>query len=195
MTPSTPEQRGESADWRNPWPIRGVAPGEATPSVGVDTLRDDGYRVSFDVEPIPEDADEFQDHLNNSAAVRMFNELRMAYVASRLAPDWPRHVRRSNLTVVVRELHVRYDSEGWMHERYIGATRITQRRGKAGIVEQALVETTTGRSLARAWLVQLLVSVDGVIEWPEWYWEMVAAVEGAPVPEVDAARVPWGPPT
>jgi hypothetical protein len=38
------------------------------------------------------------------------------------------------------------------------------------------------------------VSTDGVIEWPDWYWEMVATVEGEPTPEVEVARVPWGPP-
>ena len=142
-------KRGEFADWQNPWPIRGVVQGEPKLTAGAEALRAAGYRVLFDVEPVPEDADEYQDHLNNSAAVRMFNELRMAYVAARLAPDWPRHVRRSGLTVVVRELHVVYDSEGWMHERYVGAMRISQRRGKAGVVEQALVDAGTGRSLAR----------------------------------------------
>jgi acyl-CoA thioesterase FadM len=186
-------KRGEFADWQNPWPIRGVVQGEPKLTAGAEALREAGYRVLFDVEPVPEDADEFQDHLNNSAAVRMFNELRMAYVAARLAPDWPRHVRRGGLTVVVRELHVIYDSEGWMHERYVGAMRISQRRGKAGVVEQALVDADSGRSLARAWLVQLLVSTDGVIEWPDWYWETIATVEGSPIPEVEVARVPWGP--
>jgi len=192
MTPN-PDKRGEFADWKNPWPIRGVVQGEPKLTAGAEALRAAGYRVLFDVEPVPEDADEFQDHLNNSAAVRMFNELRMAYVAARLAPDWPRHVRRSSLTVVVRELHVAYDSEGWMHEHYVGAMRLAQRRGKAGVVEQALVEAGTGRSLARAWLVQLLVSADGAIEWPDWYWDMIATVEGGPTPDVDVARVPWGP--
>ena len=193
--PSTPDKRGEFADWKNPWPIRGVVQGEPKLTAGAEALRAAGYRVLFDVEPVPEDADEFQDHLNNSAAVRMFNELRMAYVAARLAPDWPRHVRRSGLTVVVRELHVAYDSEGWMHERYVGAMRLAQRRGKAGVLEQSLAEADTGRSLARAWLVQLLVSADGVIAWPDWYWEMIATVEGGPIPEVEVARVPWGPTT
>ncbi len=189
------ERRGQSADWTNPWPPRGIAQGDPQPSAGVDALTAEGYRVSFDVTPMPEDADEWQDHLNNSAVVRMFNELRMAYVAARLAPDWPRYVRRGSLAVVVRELHVQYDSEGWMHERYVGGTRISQRRGKAGIHEQHLVEATTGRSLAQAWLVQLLVGADGkVIDWPEWYWETIATVEGAPARELDGARQPWGPP-
>jgi len=85
MTPN-PDKRGEFADWKNPWPIRGVVQGEPKLTAGAEALRAAGYRVLFDVEPVPEDADEFQDHLNNSAAVRMFNELRMAYVAARLAP-------------------------------------------------------------------------------------------------------------
>jgi acyl-CoA thioesterase FadM len=188
------DRRGEGADWQNPWPPRGIVQGDPAPSAGVDALRADGYRVIFDVTPMPEDADEYQDHLNNSAAVRMFNELRMAYVAARLAPDWPRHVRRNNLAVVVRELHIAYDSEGWMHEKYVGGTRIAQHRGKAGIHEQHLVEATTGRSLARAWLAQLLVGADGVMQWPEWYWEKIAEVEGTPALVKDPARTPWGPP-
>jgi acyl-CoA thioesterase FadM len=124
----------------------------------------------------------------------MFNELRMAYVAARLAPDWPRYVRRGDLAVVVRELHVAFESEGWMSERYVGGTRISQHRGKAGVHEQRLVEAETGRPLARAWLVQLLVAKDGVIDWPDWYWEKIAEVEGVPALTADPVRTPWGPP-
>ena len=123
--------------------------GEAAPSAGVDALRAEGFRVLFDVESVPEDADRHQDHLNNGAPVRMFNELRMAYVAAHLAPDWPRFIRRSGRTVVVRELHVQYDTEGWLDEQFVGATRWAARRGKAGLVEQRLVEATTGAA-ARA---------------------------------------------
>jgi acyl-CoA thioesterase FadM len=174
----------------------GVRPEPVLASVGADALRADGYSVVFDVDPIDADRDEWQDHLNNTAVVRMLNELRMAYAAARLAPDWPRFVRRGGYTVVVRELHVRYDREGWVHERYVGGTRVAQRRGKAGIMEQALVEAETGASLAAAWLVQLLVGPDGrVVDWPDWYWGLVAGVEQRPVTVIDLApRVDWGPP-
>ena len=174
----------------------GVRPEPVLASAGVDALHAGGYSVVFDVDPVDADRDEWQDHLNNTAVVRMLNELRMAYVAARLAPDWPRFVRRGGYTVVVRELHVRYDREGWMHERYVGGTRVAQRRGKAGIMEQALVEAETGTSLAAAWLVQLLVGPDGrVVDWPDWYWELVADVELRPVTVIDpGSRVDWGPP-
>lgn len=174
----------------------GVRPEPVLASAGVDALHAGGYSVVFDVDPVDADRDEWQDHLNNTAVVRMLNELRMAYVAARLAPDWPRFVRRGGCTVVVRELHVRYDREGWMHERYVGGTRVAQRRGKAGIMEQALVEAETGTSLAAAWLVQLLVGPDGrVVDWPDWYWELVADVELRPVTVIDpGSRVDWGPP-
>jgi acyl-CoA thioesterase FadM len=190
------ERRGAAANWRNPWPVVGVRQGEPEPSVGVDTLHADGYRAVFDVEAIEADRDEYQDHLNNTAAVRMCNELRIAYVATHLAPDWPRYLRRGGLGVVVRELHFRYESEGWMHERYVGGTRFSQRRGKAAVIEQRLVEATTGRAFASAWGVQLVVRFEGgVVEWPEWFWEMVGEIEGRPIPVVDgAARTPWGPP-
>ncbi len=189
-------ERGRSADWRDPWPVVGVRRGDPEPSPGVAALRADGYRAVFDVDPVDADRDEYQDHLNNTAAVRMFNELRIAYVADRLAPDWPRYVRRNGLGVVVRELHVQYDSEGWMHERYAGATRYVQRRGKAAIVEQRLVEAATTRSFATASVVQLLVEFDGgVVEWPAFFWEMVAVVEEQPIPTVTGApRAQWRPP-
>jgi acyl-CoA thioesterase FadM len=158
----------------------------------VDALRGEGFALVLDVDPIPSDADLHQDHLNNHAAVRMFNELRIAYVASELAPDWPRFIRRSNSTVVVRELHVEYESEGWMHERYVGATRWSARRGKSGLVEQRIVEATTGRPLARAWVVQLLVGTDGVEPFPDWYWERLADVEGGPIRVLEPTRRDWG---
>jgi acyl-CoA thioesterase FadM len=189
-------RRGESADWTNVWPVVGVQRGDAAASPGADLLRSEGFRAVFDVEPVDADRDDYQDHLNNTAAVRMFNELRIAYVATFLAPDWVRYVRRSGHTVVVREMHALYESEGWMHERFVGGIRWAERRGKAGLVEQRLVETTTGRALARAWVVQLLVTPEGVAPFPEWFWDMVATVEGAPVPTAEgAARTPWGPPS
>jgi acyl-CoA thioesterase FadM len=190
------EPRGRDADWQNPWPVTGVRRGEPAPSQGAAALRADGFTVVFDVDPVDADRDEYQDHFNNTAAARMFNELRIAYVASRLAPRWPKFVRRERITVVVRELHVLYEREGWMHERYVGATRYVQRRGKAAIVEQRLVEATAATPLARAWVVQLLVGSDGrVTAWPPWFWEMLQEVQGAPVVPVDEAeRPPWGPP-
>jgi acyl-CoA thioesterase FadM len=157
-------------------------------------MRADGYRVVFDVETRPGDEDRYQDHLNNNAPVRMFNELRMAYVAGNLAPDWPRFVRRSGSTVVVRELHVQYETEGWMHERFVGGTAWRARRGKSVLIEQRLVEAETARPLASAWVVQLLVSPEGVAQFPAWAWDLIAEVEGAPVPEWPADRRPWGPP-
>lgn len=98
---------------------------------------------------------------------------------------------------MVRELHVQYDSEGWMHERYVGGSRVAQHRGKAGIMEQALVEAESARALAHAWVVQLLVGPDGkVTDWPDWYWPMIEAVEGRPIPTATiSARLPWGPPS
>jgi acyl-CoA thioesterase FadM len=192
--PKSPDARGKGADWQDPWPVRGIAPGEPKPSAGVDGLRAEGYVTVFDVAPVPEDADEYQDHLNNTAAVRMYNDLRVAYVAACFAPDWPRFVRRQGMTLVVRELHVAYDSEGWMHEQYVGATRVAQRRGKALILEQRLVEASSARSLSRAWVLQLLIGADGkVIEFPDLYFELAEKAQGAPVPQVAASRAEWGP--
>lgn len=182
-------------DWRDPWPVRGVGRGEPMPSVGADALRADGYRYVADVEAIEGDHDAWQRHLNNTAPTRMFNELRVAYVAANLAPDWPRHVRRGGLAVVVRELHVLYETEATVDEGFVGGTRVVRRQGKAGFMEQRLVEATAARPVARAWLVQLVVRDGAAAEWPPWYWEMVGRVEGHVISELaPAPRAAWGPP-
>ena len=188
--------RGQDADWRDPWPVQGVRRGDPEPSPGAAALTDDGFVACFDVETRAGDQDEYQDHLNNAAVARMFSELRTAYVAARFAPDWPRYVRRQALTVAVRELHVLYESEGWMHERYVGATRVAQSRGKAAVVEQRLVEASTARPLARAWALQLLVDADGgVTDWPSLFWDLVRDVQGSPAVRIaEPTRPPWGPP-
>jgi acyl-CoA thioesterase FadM len=180
---------------RDYWPARSVREGAPQPSAGVDALRADGYRYVADVEAIDADHDEWQDHLNNTAAVRMFNDLRMAYVAANLAPEWVGYLWKNDLSVVVRELHVQYESEGRISEGFVGATRISRRQGKAGFVEQRLVEAGDARPVARAWIVQLLVEGGRATDWPGWYWDRVAAVEGGAVPIVAAApRAPFGPP-
>jgi len=185
----------DSVDWRDPWPVVGVAQEPPASTPAVDGLYADGYRAVFTVDSITTDVDQHQAHLNNTAAVRIFSELRIAYVASRLAPDWPRHLRKEKLIVVVRELHVDYQSEAWPHETFIGATRLAFRRGKSVLIEQALVEATTARPVARAWVVQLLVGESGVERWPDFYWDLVTRSEGTPLPELPHARVPWGPVT
>ena len=183
----------EPIDQRDLWPVDGVSQTPPPSSAVVDQLHALGYRALFVVTPIASDEDKHQDHLNNSAAVRMFNELRIAYVASRLSPDWPRHLRRENLIVVVRELHVEYQSEAQGSERFIGATRLSFRRGKSVLIEQALVEIESGRPVARAWVVQLLLGPTGVQDWPDFYWDLVATSEGAPLVELADSRPSWGP--
>ena len=63
------------------------------------------------------------------------------------------------------------------------------RRGKAGIVEQRAGrgDERRGRS-PRAWFVQLLVAVEGVVDWPDWYWEMVAGGRGRTGPGRSTGR-------
>ena len=180
---------------RDLWPAASVEQGEPAASAGVDALRAEGFRYVADVTTIDADHDEWQDHLNNGAAVRMFNDLRMAYVATNLAPDWVAYIWKQQLSVVVRELHVQYESEGRISEGFVGGTRISRRQGKAGFIEQRLVEARDARPVARAWIVQLLVGDGRATDWPDWYWERVAGVEGAPVPIVEPTpRAPFGPP-
>ena len=131
-------------------------PGIETVSEGERVLRDDGYRFVVPVAPAPGDFDQ-QGHLNNAATVKLFNDLRIAYVRGEVGFEWVETLQRDALVVAARELHVLYESEGLPGESFVGGMRYVRREGKASVLEERIVEATTGRPVARAWVVQLLV--------------------------------------
>jgi hypothetical protein len=63
-------------------------------------------------------------------------------------------------------------------EHFVGGMKYVGREGKAAVLEQRIVEATTGRPLARAWVVQLLVQDGKVVDWPARYFARVAEIEG-----------------
>ena len=161
---------------------------------GADALRADGYRFVISIDTVPTDFDA-QGHLNNAATVRLFNDIRIHYVRGEVGAAWVEILRRDELVVAAREVHVLYESEGLPGEAFVGALRYVRREGKAAVLEQRLVEASTGRSVARAWVVQLLVQRGSVVEWPESYFSRVAGIEGREIPV--GPRRPaeeWGPP-
>lgn len=163
-------------------------------STGLDELEADGYRVVAPIETTPDDFDG-QGHLNNAATVRLFNHMRVGYVHGRIGSWWPEAIRANDFVIAAREVHVLYESEGMPGEEIVGGMKYVRREGKAAVLEQRIVEATTGRAIARAWVVQLLVQRGVVVEWPARYFERVAEIEGRAIPTRPrpAAR-PWGPP-
>jgi acyl-CoA thioesterase FadM len=157
-------------------------------------LAGDGYRFVAAVEPAPDDFDG-QGHLNNAATVRLFNDMRIAYVHGRVGPWWPEAIRANGYVIAARELHVLYESEGFPGESFVGGMKYVGREGKAAILEQRIVEAASGRALARAWVVQLLVQRGTVVEWPERYFTSVAEIEGREIPRRPREVRPWGPPS
>jgi acyl-CoA thioesterase FadM len=142
----------------------------------------------------PDDFDG-QGHLNNAAVARHCNDLRIAYVVSNLGDVWIDWLRASGSIVAAREVHLSYESEGFPTESFIGAMRVLRRDGKAKIIEQRVIEAITGRVVARAWVVQLLVRDGKAVEWPDFYWPLVEAAEARPIPRHhSASRAPFGPP-
>ena len=101
-----------------------------TVASGADALRAEGYRFVIDVEPEPIDFDG-QGHLNNAATVRLFNDLRVAYVRGEVGSTWIDILQNDQLVVAARELHVLYESEGMPGESFVGAMRYLRREGKA----------------------------------------------------------------
>ena len=154
----------------------------------------EGYR--FVIPVVLTDADiDSQDHVNNAAVARIFNDLRMAYVANGPGTPWYDHIAAEHLTVAVRELHISYDREAMIDDELVGCVRVVARRGKAKIVEQRLVDAARDLVVARAWVVQLVVANGSVIEFPDFYWGAVAAVEGRVIPrESRGPSTAWGPP-
>ncbi len=161
---------------------------------GAAELRAEGYRFVVPVEPVPADFDA-QGHLNNAATVRLFNDLRIAYVQGEVGFEWVETLQRDQLVVAARELHVLYESEGLPGESFVGAMRYVRREGKAAVLEQRLVEASTGRPVARAWVLQLLVQNGSVIDWPDVYFSRVAAFEGRAIPAGPRRAATWGPPS
>jgi acyl-CoA thioesterase FadM len=157
-------------------------------------LAADEYRFVCPVEPRADDFDA-QSHLNNAATVRLFNDLRIAYVHGEVGAWWPETIRENGYVIAARELHVLYESEGLPGESFVGAVKYVARDGKAAVLEQRIVEATSGRSIARAWVVQLLVQDGTVVDWPERFFDRVCEIEGRPIPAQPRSTVAaWGPP-
>jgi acyl-CoA thioesterase FadM len=172
----------------------GVSPAATTPGRGAAVLIAEGYRFVEPVAPAPDDFDA-QGHLNNASTVRLFNDLRIAYVRDEVGAVWIEMLRRDRLVVAAREVHVLYESEGRPGEEFVGALRYLRREGKAAVLEQRLVEAATARSVARAWVLQLLVQDGAVVDWPDAYFERVAEIEGREIPAGPRRSAPaWGPP-
>ena len=161
---------------------------------GADALAADGYQV---VTPVVTRDDDFdaQGHLNNAATVRLFNDMRVGYVHGQVGAWWPEEIRVNQLVIAAREVHVLYESEGRPGEEFVGGMKYVEHVGKSAVLEQRIVEATTGRPIARAWVVQLLVQRGQVIDWPARYFDRVAEIEGRVIPaRPRPAPAPWGPP-
>ena len=162
-------------------------------SAGERALRDDGYRFVVPIE-LPDDAYDGQGHLNNAAVAQIFNDLRIAYMIE-AHPELGAQLGAQGYVVAVREMHTLFESQGLPGERFVGASRIEGRRGRAQITEQRIVEASTGRPVARAWLVHLLLRDGQVVDWPQEYWATLVAIEGRPMPELPRIpQAPFGPP-
>lgn len=156
------------------------------------TLEDEGFRFVTPIVPQPADFDA-QGHLNNAAIGRIFNDVRIAYIHRYLGERWREFLDAERIVVVAREVHLLYESEGLPSEEYFGGMRYMRREGRGAIIEQRMIEAATGRAVARAWVVQLLVRDGRVTDWPDFYFEVVAEAEGREIEQRPSVRREWGP--
>lgn len=122
-----------------------------------------------------------QGHLNNAAVAQLCNDMRIRFVQVVLGPWWGQVLHDERLTVAVREAHFSYDSEGLPGEVFLGVMRYSHREGKAAIAEQRIIESQSGRVVARGWVLLLVIHDGAVIDWPEEFFERIARAQGAPV--------------
>ncbi len=143
------------------------------------SLRAQGW-IELPIETGPQHYDA-QGHLNNAAVAQLCNDMRIRFVQVVLGPWWGQVLRDERLTVAVREAHFSYDTEGLPGEEFIGVMRYSHREGKAAIAEQRILESQTGRLVARGWVLLLVIHDGVVIDWPEEFFTRIERVQGAPI--------------
>lgn len=150
-----------------------------------------GYTATTLLHP-DDSAYDMQGHLNNAAIVRLFSDLRMHYMQSagevrrgQLVPD--------GVVVGVRELFVRYESEGLPGEPLRGGCSIVARSRRAYLFDEVLA--SDDRVIARARVVEVVIdrAAGRAIEIPEPLWAWIERVEGRAMPagELPVPRVDW----
>jgi acyl-CoA thioesterase FadM len=151
------------------------------------------YRFVIDSQTSAEHFD-WQGHLNNTAAAKLLEDARRLYVVDGLGREYAQRLWDS-VTVVVRELHVSYETQGYPEERFRCGARTVSRTDKSYVVEQRLEEATTGRVVVQAWAVMLVAAKDAAraVASPDWFWTRVEEFEGQVMPARPRDRRPWGP--
>ncbi len=146
-------------------------------AAGARLLRADGFATVVPVVAGDGHYDS-QGHLNNAAIGQLFNDMRIDYVRRTVGAWWVETMRATSLVVAVRESHILYESQGMPGESFVGAMRYLRIEGKAAVLEQRLVESSVGRPVAQAWVVQLLLRRGTVVDWPAEYFDRVGVIEG-----------------
>ena len=104
--------------------------------------------------------------------MRIFNDIRIAYIYEQIGDRWREHLAAEQLVVVAAEVHVLYESEGLPGEEYVGAMRYVRREGRAAIIEQRLIEADRGawRSRGRGSCSSSRATAR-VVDWPPFYFD------------------------
>jgi acyl-CoA thioesterase FadM len=150
-----------------------------------------GYTAQTILEP-GESAYDMQGHLNNAAIVGLFSELRMFYMRE-IAGGIRRHLVPDGVVVGVRDLFVRYESEGMPGEQVRGGCRIVGRSNRAYLFDEIIA--AGNRVIARAAVVECVIdrAAGKAIEVPAALWEWFESVEGRsmPVAPLPVPRLDW----
>ena len=110
--------------------------------------------------------------------------------------EWWPELHRANTAASSRRAKCTCSTNRKVSRASRSSARCATRGAREGaVLEQRLVEATTGRAIARAWVVQLLVQDGTVVDWPERYFARVAEIEGARFRRARARTAArWGPP-
>lgn len=123
-------------------------------------------------------------HLSNLELERLFFEARNQYIAGVDIDDvWHRPV-----VPVVRELVTRFESEARGGADLECSTRVTSRSRRAFVMQQSLIDRSTGTVAATCRSVHVTVGADGPVEIPTDLWTAIERRDGGTIPQGSSVR-------
>jgi acyl-CoA thioesterase FadM len=141
----------------------------------------DVYTWFHDVRIDESDFDDL-DHIGNAAIARMLDDARTAWFRSLQGREPRRYV-------VVRHLSISYEGEARRGVRLQCAVRAVSRSRRSLLLDQALFETPSGKTVARARAVHVCFELDSRTAVPVWP-SMIEGIErrqGEPLPFLEQA--------
>ena len=149
----------------------------------------EGYPAALQITPRPDHYD-VQGHLNNAAAIRIIQDLRVTYMRDVLGRRRIEGMARGHI-VGVREMVTSYIAQAHPGEQLYGGCRILGRSRRSWCFDELIC--TADRVVVRCRLIECAIHDGRAVEVPADFWAAVEQAEGRelPIRELPVGRTPW----